>query len=126
MVRTPRKETENDRVEYRKKNTFKKILALTIIFPLAYCLLDGAGTFLDGIYLDKLSLISEDTALIAYEYTFLIYGIITYIYLKTKKQEFHIIKEKPMLAAAIFETAGEFFFVETKGVALKILTLAIS
>lgn len=105
------KENKEDRIKFKKKNTWSKVFTLTILFPIAYCLLDGAGTFLDGIYLDKLSLISEDTALIAYEYTFLIYGIITYIYLKTKKQEFHIIKEKPMLAAAIFETAGEFFYV---------------
>ena len=57
-----------------------------MIFPIAYCILDGLGTFLDAIYLDKMKLISEDNALIAYEYTFLIYSIITYIYLKKKEQ----------------------------------------
>ena len=105
------KENKEKRIEFKKKNKWSKVLTLTILFPLAYCVLDGAGTFLDGIYLDKLSLINEDTALVAYEYTFLIYGIVTYIYLKVKKQEFHIIQEKPMLAAAIFETAGQFFYV---------------
>ena len=89
----------------------RKINFLIILFPIIYCLLDGIGTFLDAVYLDKLSLISEDTALVAYEYTFLIYGIITYIYLKTKKVKIKIFKEKPKLYAAIFETAGQFFYV---------------
>ena len=105
------KENEKDRVEYRKKNTFKKILALTIIFPLAYCLLDGVGTFLDAIYLDYGELISEDSALVAYEFTFLIYGVITYIYLRRKGEKLNILGEKSKLAAAIFETAGQFFYV---------------
>ncbi|MDO4996359.1 MAG: DMT family transporter [Bacilli bacterium] len=105
------KENENDRVEYRKKNTFKKILALTIIFPLAYCLLDGVGTFLDAIYLDYGELISEDSALVAYEFTFLIYGVFTYIYLRRKGENLNILGEKSKLAAAIFETAGQFFYV---------------
>ena len=102
---------KNERKEFNKKNTFQKILTLTILFPLGYCLLDGLGTFLDGIYLDKLELIGEEASLIAYEYTFAIYGLITFIYLKIKKENFSIIKEKPKLAAAIFETAGEIFYV---------------
>ena len=102
---------KKDRKEFNKKNTFQKILTLTILFPLCYCLLDGLGTFLDGIYLDKLELIGENASLIAYEYTFAIYGLITFIYLKFKKESFSIIKEKPKLAAALFETAGEIFYV---------------
>lgn len=105
------KENKEKRIEYKNNNTFKKVFTLTIIFPLIYCLLDGAGTFLDGIYLDKLELIGEDTALVAYEYTFLLYAIVTYIYLRMKKQPFTLSKEKPKLAAAIFETAGQFFYV---------------
>ena len=105
------KENKEKRIQYKKQNKWSKIFTLTILFPLVYCILDGAGTFLDGIYLDKLELISEDTALIAYEYTFLLYGIITYIFLKAKKQEFHLLKEKTKLVAAIFETAGQFFYV---------------
>ena len=64
-----------------RRVVIRKINLLIIIFPLLYCFLDGLGTFLDAIYLDKLSLISEDSALICYEYTFLIYAVITYIYL---------------------------------------------
>lgn len=102
---------KKDRKEFNKKNTFQKILTLTILFPLGYCLLDGLGTFLDGIYLDKLKIIGENPSLIAYEYTFALYGLITFIYLKIKKEDFSIIKEKTKLTAALFETAGEIFYV---------------
>ncbi|MBP3461286.1 MAG: EamA family transporter [Bacilli bacterium] len=105
------KETKKERIEYKKNNTKKKVIFLTILFPLMYCFLDGIGTFLDGIYLDKLELISEDTALIAYEYTFFIYGVITYIYIKIKKESLKITKEKNKILAAIFETVGQFFYV---------------
>ena len=105
------KENKEDRIEYKKNNSLKKVFTLTILFPLVYCLLDGAGTFLDGIFLDKLELVNEDTALVAYEYTFLIYGIITYFYLRKKKQVFNIVNEKRKISAAIFETAGQFFYV---------------
>ena len=106
------KENKKERVEFKKKNKIKKVITLTILFPLIYCILDGAGTFLDGIYLDKLELISEDAALIVYELTFALYGLITYFYLKFKKKEtFSIPKEKPKLWAALFETGGQFFYV---------------
>lgn len=104
-------ENKEERVEYKKNNTFKRILTLTILFPLAYCFIDGLGTFLDGIYLDYGSLISEDAALVSYEYTFLIYGIITYIYLRTKNEKVNLLDEKSKLLAAIFETIGQFFYV---------------
>ena len=61
--------------------------------------------------MDKLELIGETASLIAYEYTFALYGLITFIYLRIKKEEFSIIKEKPKLIAALFETAGEIFYV---------------
>ena len=96
-----------------KEVNFKKIVGLTaLIFPLLYCILDGMGTFLDAIYLDKLSLISEDVALIAYEYTFFIYGLVLFIYLRfIKKEQFKIKEEKDRLSASIFETLGQFFYV---------------
>ena len=89
----------------------KKITLLAIILPIIYCILDGLGTFLDALYLDKFELISEDSALIAYEYTFLIFAIICLIYLKIKKERFQIHKEKNKLLAASFETIGQFFYV---------------
>lgn len=105
------KENEKERSDYRKQNTLKKILTLTILFPLAYCVLDGLGTFLDAIYLDYGELISEDAALVSYEFTFLIYGIISYFYIRNKGEKINIIKEKSKLFAAVFETIGQFFYV---------------
>ena len=93
------------------KVALKKITVAAIIFPLIYCLIDGIGTFLDSVYLDHLELISEDMALIAYEFTFLIYGIISYIYLRFKKEKITIRHEKNRLSAAIFETLGQFTYV---------------
>ena len=105
------KESKEKRIEYNKNNKKTKVIALTIIFPLIYCLLDGAGTFLDAIYLDKMELISEDAALIAYEFTFAFYALVSFIYLKCKKEHLEIKKDKNKLFAAIFETAGQFFYV---------------
>ena len=104
-------EEKDNRVTLKNSLTKKKIVLLTMIFPIAYCILDGLGTFLDAIYLDKMKLISEDNALIAYEYTFLIYSIITYIYLKKKRAKLTIKSEKTKVIAAIFETIGQFFYV---------------
>jgi drug/metabolite transporter (DMT)-like permease len=82
-----------------------------IIFPLLYCLVDGLGTFADAIYLDELKLISEDSALLAYEYTFFIVAIVLFVFLKIKKVPFNIFKEKDKGLAAVLETAGQFFYV---------------
>ena len=97
--------------EEKKNIIIKKGIHLMVLFPIIYCILDGAGTFLDGIYLDKLELIGEGASLVAYEYTFFFYAIIAYFYLRKKKEPFSISKEKPKLWAAIFETIGEFFYV---------------
>lgn len=104
-------ENKEKRIEYKKNNTKEKVIVLTILFPLVYCLLDGLGTFLDAIYLDKLELISEDAALVAYELTFAFYAFISMIYLKKKHETIRISKEKSKLFAAVFETAGQFFYV---------------
>jgi len=102
---------KNDKKE--KKIDSKKIIGIVaLIFPILYCVLDGMGTFLDAIYLDKLELITEDVALIAYEYTFFIYGLILFIYLKfIKKEKFILRDEKDRIGASIFETIGQFFYV---------------
>ena len=85
---------------------------LAITFPLLYCLIDGLGTFADGIYLDEMKLISEDSALLAYEFTFLICAVATFIFLRfIKKEKIHIFKERDKGFAAILETTGQFFYV---------------
>ena len=95
-----------------KRIVLQKLKLTAIIFPIMYLIIDGAGTFLDAVYLDHLELVSEDVALISYEFTFLIYGIIMFIYLNLiKKEKINIFKEKNKLLAAIFETFGQFTYV---------------
>ena len=100
---------ENRNFEVNTK--IKKINLLAIVLPIGYSILDGLGTFLDALYLDKFELISEDNALVAYEYTFFVFAIFCLIFLKIKKEKFYIIKEKNKIIAASFETIGQFFYV---------------
>lgn len=103
--------------EYKENRNFdikiarKKLTMLAIVLPLMYCILDGLGTFLDGIYLDKLELMSEDSALLSYEYTFFIYGIFSLFYLQDRKEKLSFKNDHNKLYAAILETIGQFFYV---------------
>jgi drug/metabolite transporter (DMT)-like permease len=85
---------------------------LAIIFPILYCIIDGLGTFADAVYLDEMALISENDALLAYEFTFFIFAVLAFLYYTViKKQKFSFIKERVKGIAAIFETIGQFFYV---------------
>lgn len=88
---------------------------LAIFLPIMYCVIDGMGTFLDSLYLDKFEIISEDIALISYEYTFLLFAIIGIIFLKKKNEKIGLRKNKDMWFAASFETIGQFFYVFAMG-----------
>jgi len=104
--------TEFKKDGINKKDLIKNLKIQIIFFPIIYCIIDGLGTFLDSIYLDQLKIVSENTALLAYEYTFLIYGIVLYLYLKfIKKENIHILKETNKIKAAVFETLGQFTYV---------------
>ncbi|MCR4615604.1 MAG: DMT family transporter [Clostridiales bacterium] len=87
--------------------------ALAIIFPILYCIIDGLGTFADAIYLNEdKPIMSEDEALLAYEFTFLLIAAICFIYLRfIKKERFNVIKEHDKFFAAGFETLGQYFYV---------------
>lgn len=87
-----------------------KIGAIALIFPILYAIIDALGTFLDDVYLSNL--MSPEQALISYELTFLLCGIGALIYITLiKKEKFQIFQEKDKALAAIFETAGQFFYV---------------
>src|SRR5699024_3360812 len=89
-----------------------QLSVLAITFPIIYAIIDGVGTFLDGVYLDELSLIPEANALVAYEYTFFICAIFGYIYVRfIKKESFNMFTEKDKGIAAVLETTGQFFYV---------------
>ena len=93
----------------------KKTKILAIIFPIMYCLIDGLGTFLDSIYIDKFEIISEDLALVCYEYTFLGIAIALIVYLLYKKEKITIGRDHNMWTAAIMETIGQYFYVYAIG-----------
>lgn len=83
---------------------------LAILFPILYCIIDGLGTFADALLLD--TVIAEEQANIAYELTFLFLAICAFIYVVViKKQTISIPREKPKMAAALCETAGQFAYI---------------
>jgi len=88
---------------------------LALALPIAYCLLDAAGTFADSLVLEKLSLTIADyeaSANAAYELTFLAAGILCFIYVVLIKKDRLIPKmEAPKYAGAIFETVGQFAYI---------------
>lgn len=87
--------------------------ALAIILPLIYCLLDALGTFADSIVLETLD---EDVANVAYELTFLVCGIASFIYVKfIRKQKYFPKAEAPKYIGACFETAGQFAYIYALG-----------
>lgn len=81
---------------------------LALALPIAYCVLDAAGTFADDLVLETLN---EDSANVAYELTFLAAGIISFVILLVKKQKFLPKQEGPKYVGAIFETAGQFAYI---------------
>jgi len=82
---------------------------LALALPIAYCLLDAAGTFADNLVLETLN---EDSANVAYELTFFAAGVVSFIYaIIIKKQKLIPKMEAPKYIGAIFETAGQFAYI---------------
>lgn len=89
-----------------------RVGAIAIIFPILYCIIDGLGTFFDGIYLDYRKILPEDQANMSYELTFFLVALVIWFYLTVvKKEKVQIFKERDKGLAAIFETIGQFFYV---------------
>lgn len=90
---------------------------LALALPIAYCLLDAAGTFADNFVIEKISTMvasgeGEASANVAYELTFLLAGIVSFVYAVIIKKDRLIPKmEAPKYAGAIFETAGQFAYI---------------
>lgn len=115
-----KKEMDLYRQEYNKKY---KIGFVAFMMPILYCIIDSLGTFLDGYYLDDITATPlvgvteatfEDVANISYELTFFIVAVLVLIYIKGIKKEsfsFSEFKQKDRLAAAVFETLGQAFYV---------------
>lgn len=82
---------------------------LALALPVAYCLLDAAGTFADSLVLRSLD---PDSANCAYELTFLAAAVICFIYVVMIKKDKLVFKaEAPKYAGALFETAGQFAYI---------------
>ncbi len=85
---------------------------LALLLPILYCLIDAAGTVADSIILESLN---EDVANTAYELTFLLCGVVCFVYVLIKmlknKERLQVKRETPKLVGGVFETAGQFFYI---------------
>ena len=101
---------------------------LAICLPVAYCLLDAAGTFGDTLVLDRLASEAEMAGLFAtadecasyaassantaYELTFFLVAILSFFYVKfVKRDKFLPKQEGPKYLGAVCETAGQFAYI---------------
>ena len=103
-------EDETLRAERQKKSNYKYSKSLiALALPVAYCILDAAGTFADNRVLEVLN---EDSANVAYELTFFFVGVLCFIYVVLIKKESLIPNfERPKYIGAICETAGQFAYI---------------
>ena len=82
---------------------------LALAMPIAYCLLDAAGTFADDLVLETLN---EESANVAYELTFLAAGVVMFVYTCIiKKQPLVPKMEAPKYLGAACETIGQLFYI---------------
>lgn len=104
---TEDKELRAARQEASNYKYAKSWLALAL--PIAYCMLDAAGTFADALVLENLN---EDSANVAYELTFFAAGVCCFVYtVLIKKQPLVANVERPKYIGALFETAGQFAYI---------------
>lgn len=103
-------EDEELRAKRQEASNYKYAKSwLALALPIAYCLLDAAGTFADDLVLETLN---EDSANVAYELTFFAAGIVCFIYtVLIKKQKLLPKMEAPKYIGAIFETVGQFAYI---------------
>ena len=91
--------------------------ALALLFPILYCVFDTIGTTADGIILsDEGGMgLGDIDVLILYGFTFLLAGIVAWIYLLIKEKKaynpFGKGEIKTRGAAALFEQFGQIFYV---------------
>ena len=82
---------------------------LALALPVAYCVLDAAGTFADNRVLETLN---EDSANVAYELTFLFAAVVCFVYTVVIKKDRLIPKmEAPKYIGAVCETAGQYAYI---------------
>ena len=103
---------EDDELRRARQNEANRHYAkswLALALPVIYCLLDALGTFADSLVLETLN---EDSANVAYELTFLLAGLVCFVYVVcVKKDRLLPRREAPKYVGALFETAGQFAYI---------------
>lgn len=103
---------EDDALRRARQNEANRHYAkswLALALPVIYCLLDALGTFADSLVLETLN---EDSANVAYELTFLLAGLVCFVYVVfIKKDRLLPRREAPKYVGALFETAGQFAYI---------------
>ncbi|NLY36467.1 MAG: EamA family transporter [Tissierellia bacterium] len=92
-----------------RKSEIAKLGASALIFPITYMLVDAVATFLDEHYMT--SIMNETEALISFELTFFLVGVLSLIYLFFVKKHRYNPFKPTLLLGGISETAGQFFYV---------------
>ena len=106
---------ELKRMASKEENQKYRVGFIAILLPIFYCVLDGLGTVADALLLDS-GRVNEDSANIAYEYTFLFMAIIAFLYVYViKKQRFEKKYDRPKWLGAVCETAGQFAYIYAIG-----------
>lgn len=115
-------EDEELRAERQKASNYKYAKSfMALAMPVAYCILDAAGTFADNFAIAKInqlmalpvdSDIGAGSANVAYELTFLFAAFLCFIYVVViKRQRLIPSREIPKYTGAIFETIGQFCYI---------------
>ncbi len=111
------KQYDNEVQDLSNKAENKKFKSgfIAVFFPIFYCILDGLGTFADALLLDT-NIVNEDSANIAYEYTFFLMGVAAFVYVVLiKKEKLTWASFRPKMAGALCETAGQFSYIYAIG-----------
>ncbi len=111
-------EDDELRLERQSASNYKYSKSwLALCLPIAYCVLDAAGSFADSMILEDFESkgIEEASANVAYELTFLAMGaiclVITLVGLAKKKHSYSLKNEPQKYIGALFETAGQFAYI---------------
>lgn len=110
-----------------EKRLGKRSAVIAFSMPFCYALIDAVGSFLDCYYLDVETLADsplvgansekelEIIANTSYELTFAFVALVLFLFLTFKGERLHVARQPDKLLAAVFETAGQYFYVFSIG-----------
>ena len=97
-----------------------------ILYPIFSSLIFGFATFLSFIYIDKLSLIDKNNALLSFEITLFFFAIYSYLFLKINNVPLNIHNEKNNILAAIILIIAQICYINVLNSNYKISTIILS